>query len=241
MTCERAVVVTNYGNFLSGNTRDSIRAACARWGALYHEYIPADTGGFFPNYLRFPYLLENAGEWRQVALLDADTVVSDFAPSIFDACPDPGAVYGVGDGETPRYTDDQRMRCYTETRQRWLDAVCHELSWDLEDPDVYYPRRFLNTGVLVLSPDHQWAPLRRFRDAMSRLGRYRHSAHCEQALWNACLWMDGARVSFLPETWNYLSPPQGDHEMVAHVYHFTGLDAPRQKGRERSFNWRRTR
>ena len=79
----KALAVVNIGNFLSQNARESMQAAAVRWGADYVEISTRRLGASYPSTEKATVPQRLCG-YDIVACFDADTVISEAAPSIFD-------------------------------------------------------------------------------------------------------------------------------------------------------------
>ncbi len=142
------VVTLNAGGALCASSRDSHQHAAQRWGAVYIElrepWGRLSHHGVFATKLemdRLPLL-------GRVVWLDADTLVRDDCPSLFDLIP-PGHFGGVcnfqNDTHGPRGDDP-----FPDHASTYIAVAAR-----MRSSSRYRPETYINGGVMVFDlPDH---------------------------------------------------------------------------------------
>jgi hypothetical protein len=84
-----AIVTVNYGNFLSGNSRASMKAAASRWGCDFWEMNELETPKWpdrAPNAMKTAIFLLSG--YDEMFVVDGDTIISRHCPNPFETFDD---------------------------------------------------------------------------------------------------------------------------------------------------------
>lgn len=201
-TSTKAVVVLavgSKGRELLDITGDGLKAYAARIGADFH----AITGE--PNQPNFP--LEDkfrVGQfldfYERVLYLDADVVVSEDAPNLFDLVPE----------DRLGITNEWLFGTWDHFKD--IEAIQKANGFTVQKPGAYY-----NTGLMVLSQPH--------RAVVAKAGVPYRIYHCaEQDLINARLAEYGTQLhEFGPDlVWLYFTDTQGKRKEGRPFLHYAG-------------------
>jgi hypothetical protein len=223
------LVTLNFGrNLLAENSRSSMRAAAARWGATFVEIIRSPVRGFLAQ----AHLDRLAPTPGRIAYFDRDMVIRDDCPSVFDLVP--AGHFGFVLADQGSLSDEFRLNWNACPFDRWAKAIGSD--------STYSNEKYFNGGLMIFDlPVH--APV--FFRARKALG-----AHSHYVTWfdiQGCLSASANFGDFptvrLPTTFNLISyqqpRPLHPEYMNAFVYHFDGCGT-REKlaGASRSV-WRR--
>lgn len=228
----RAMVTINIGNVLHTNSRASMEAAAARWGADYIEITePFWTApeGALPHWgkAQLAPWLDELGYTRAV-YFDADILIRSDCPSLFDKV-DPGYVGVVSNDQI------DGTLWQPGARNRYFTA----LNWWARrfETDVPPMHEHVNTGVIVFEPKTHGLLFAKWRAAADTVKWRRQVTMIDQAAFSVLLSQlhgevhgDGERT-LLPMQFNTLvyrhDLIRSTGLMQTYVYHFTGNNKER--------------
>lgn len=220
-----ALITFNFRNFMHPKTRESFQAACARWGCEYVEVtqrLRLPDGRSIHHWWQKTLVYDGiAAKFDRVAVLDADMLIRDDCPSLFDAVPPEtfGAVSRIQPGMPKRKDPD-------------IDLVFHARSQGCEVPKK---ELHLNGGLTVYSPTIHREPLQAWRDAGTKL-KWQVNYATDQGALSVVLYRLKTPVTWLPYEFNSLQAAARPTRMATYVYHFTKF-RPVHKGIE-ACEWR---
>ena len=212
----KAVAVVNIASFLCQNARESIMAAASRWGADYVEVTTRRLAHGYPS-VEKSTVAERLLGYHHICVLDADVVISESAPSIFDAA-------GIGGFCAVKDMQSQCEPFRKENTERHEKLMVDARTIIAHEP-ISVDDSF-NAGVMVFRfgwPSRQMQCLAEFfpDDCTSLM---------EQALTNLAF---AGRVTYLDPKWNYLWGDNTD-PMPCYIQHF---HTPHQKNAQTQ-KWR---
>ena len=209
---KNAVVVPHGGIGLSNECRESVERYCKRFGLapvfLPEAKVNADGVGKY-KFGRFEKFQagEVLADFDRMMLLDADTLITDLAPNVFDVvAPDKLGVVR------------EDVLNITKTRRRHLrtaQLVMGELDWH---------EGYFNSGVIVASKMHRdlWKVDNQLRQTIlhPKLGK-----HKEQKIVNWRARKLGFELQWMDPRWNYLRMYEkklGEPRTNSFVIHYAG-------------------
>lgn len=199
-----AIIVINQGDFLRQNSRDSIVAAAARWGADLFILTHSDNS-LHPACWKTT-LLATAREMgiARIMSLDADVVVSAQCPSPFETFP----------ADRMIVVSDRQTHCPARDKAE-IDEV------ELVTCERRKMANYFNSGMIIASVDYH---LKIFEVAAMTCEQNRHLCWHDQTPFNVAAerW---SNLEFVDETWNFLNPCgriANWQQMQKNIYHFAG-------------------
>jgi len=200
----------NIGQFLTQHSRGSFLAACERWNCDFSE-VRAVIKPECPSCSKYivPELL--CGYYK-ILFVDADTVISNHAPSPFDLCPGENVLCAVSD-----YQEPNQCKPWMEGPYAAGMSAALTLRPRFKVPP---PEQFFNNGVWMCCPSSDMRAL--FRSALECLPE------------QCCLWTeqgtinvfahnsDRIKVCLIPETWNHIIPQDCAAVPEFYINHYGG-------------------
>ena len=231
---KRLLLTVNVDDFLHPVHRASFVSAAKRWKCDYLELTSVKPG--YVCCAAREFFLAKCDYWDQVCWMDADCLIRSDSPSIFFEASDPSRVWGVADSNTTELTIEQQAAQLQQVQIPYWSLLETIVKGGVQRQR--YMDCFVNGGVVVLSPKIHRPALQMFRDLIAgQDSGLRTSAHFEQGLFNYCLHLARVPIAHMGREWNRISPPPGDRILGEYVWHFTGLDADKQKPRIGTVQW----
>ena len=211
----RGLLTVNFNNFLCANSRDSMHAACDRWGIEFCEWNEQTA----PRYAVSPACLPAAAfadtPFDEVLILDADTLMSINCPNPFEEFPGPELIT-VQNGNPERFGD------------YWAIKNCERYEWNkLASEDdrfaglPWVDGEYFNSGVVLAKRRHHESM---FALALSVVQVDHGLGWNQQTPFNMAARKLGVPVRLVDERWNLIHGLFLGNEWYrqAHIIHFAG-------------------
>lgn len=219
----KSILVINYETpginpRLCQNSRDSMLAACSRWGAnlvtVGHNELPLTMA---PAAMKTELFNLIPGE--QVLVLDSDIVISEETPSPWDTFPD--SCMTVVQNAFPTHGQFQQVK-FLECEE-W-SKVCSVFG-EVE----YLSHKYYNTGFMLVRKDLHAQVFSMAKEIHLELSKRGIGlGWCDQTCINYASAKLGIDMCYAADTWNHLtlfdSYPQY-LDMSKYIYHFAGNPA----------------
>ena len=207
----RAVATLNVHNdWLPHNFRESMRHAAQRWGAEFVE-IRTPIVPWPDPYWEKLNLDRHLTMYERVVYLDRDVVIRSDCPNLFELVPE--EAFGYVPSEQPGH----------ELVDIHIRPNMQELV-DLLQLDFDYTRDYLNSGVMIFSPQRHKQVFSLARD-LHPIPWKRNWVTVDQGLIALALKLAGVPVKVLPPEFNRCGDKVWNHwkpEIDDYVWHFCG-------------------
>lgn len=220
----RVILTVNFNQALCDNSRDSMKAAAARWGAEFvefnEEYFSDGRPAVSPASLKC-FCMTFLPEMEEFFILDADIVVSSLCPNPFDEFDDRRFI-AVANG-SGRFAD------------LWQIRSCEQYEWGklaAEEPrvagTVYQAGAYWNSGMMLAKCRYH----KEMFDLVSDIVQTDHGLGWnDQTPLNMSALACGIEIGYAPESWNYIHPYMlgdgwGDMANFPAIYIYHGAGEP---------------
>jgi hypothetical protein len=211
-----AIVSLNLRDYMHAETRASFEAAASRWKCdLVELSQPLLAPGATKVHVYWQKTLIPLHDpirtkYSRIAVLDADTLIRDDCPSLFEVVPE--GRFGVAARHQPGHP---------ASRVGHLSFWARKHAWPCPSAAQY-----INSGVVVCEPETHERFLRACLDAAASV-KYTTTYGGDQEVLSSVLHGMKAPTTWLPWQFNALRPGYGNSlanlgDMQAYIYHFCG-------------------
>ena len=200
----------NTNDFMTDVARKSFVSASRRWGCEYKEYTLDPSPGC-PSRSKLLAAQEFSYFEKQV-FMDADIVISEFAPSPFQLCVSPNTLYAVSDFQTANQTYDWKTYAFHKPIDKYMEShpFCRIMPYE----------KFFNAGMFMFISGN--TILSMLLSAFESVPEDSHKI-TEQAIFNMVAYnYPGISIHLLPVTWNYMVRTKTGPRRKFYINHYGG-------------------
>lgn len=235
-----AILVLNVGDVMTENARHSMVAAARRWGCDYVETTVNRHARFDPTYSKCA-AIRDVSHYERIAYYDADFLIHDRAPSVFESLWNTGLFYAVKDitGPAPHLPKNSWPTIGHDVRGMYYSPLVNLTG--IRIPKEKYMKRFFNAGFFLMTPSKHGEILDYFEKNRPKNQDHsqRLNGHWEQALFNyGVQTLFPKRLALVDKTWNTIDPDVSENKMSSYAYHFTGISKGETRKVLPHFDWR---